>query len=130
LYVSIATNFNNYKNIDGNEVERSKNFLDKALKRSYADDVKAHVAYFRQFMDRSSLDLGDDQFPHVTTDMRVERFKETNDAFLVATYFKFGRYLLICSSQPGGQPLIFRASGMTNSSRRGTVNIRATSTSK
>ncbi len=104
LYVSIATNFNNYKNIDGNEVERSKNFLDKALKRSYADDVKAHVAYFRRFMDRSSLDLGDDQFPHVTTDMRVERFKETNDAFLVATYFKFGRYLLICSSQPGGQP--------------------------
>ncbi|WP_244877243.1 glycoside hydrolase family 95 protein [Bacteroides graminisolvens] len=104
LYVSIATNFNNYKNIDGNEVERSKDFLDKALKRSYADDVKAHVAYFRQFMDRSSLDLGDDQFPHVTTDMRVERFKETNDAFLVATYFKFGRYLLICSSQPGGQP--------------------------
>jgi len=104
LYVSIATNFNNYKNIDGNEVERSKNFLDKALKRSYADDVKAHVAYFRQFMDRSSLDLGDDQFPHVTTDMRVERFKGTNDAFLVATYFKFGRYLLICSSQPGGQP--------------------------
>lgn len=104
LYVSIATNFNNYKNIDGNEVERSKDFLDKALKRSYADDVKAHVAYFRRFMDRSSLDLGDDQFPHVTTDMRVERFKETNDAFLVATYFKFGRYLLICSSQPGGQP--------------------------
>ncbi|MFV0403307.1 MAG: glycosyl hydrolase family 95 catalytic domain-containing protein, partial [Bacteroides graminisolvens] len=104
LYVSIATNFNNYKNIDGNEVERSKNFLDKALKRSYADDVKAHVAYFRRFMDRSSLDLGDDQFPHVTTDMRVERFKDTNDAFLVATYFKFGRYLLICSSQPGGQP--------------------------
>lgn len=104
LYVSIATNFNNYKNIDGNEVERSKDFLDKALKRSYADDVKAHVAYFRQFMDRSSLDLGEDQFAHVTTDMRVERFKETNDAFLVATYFKFGRYLLICSSQPGGQP--------------------------
>ena len=104
LYVSIATNFNNYKNIDGNEVERSKDFLDKALKRSYADDVKAHVAYFRQFMDRSSLDLGDDQFAHVTTDMRVERFKDTNDAFLVATYFKFGRYLLICSSQPGGQP--------------------------
>ena len=104
LYVSIATNFNNYKNIDGNEVERSKDFLDKALKRSYADDVKAHVAYFRQFMDRSSLNLGDDQFAHVTTDMRVERFKETNDAFLVATYFKFGRYLLICSSQPGGQP--------------------------
>lgn len=36
--------------------------------------------------------------------MRVENFKQTNDAHLVATYFQFGRYLLICSSQPGGQP--------------------------
>lgn len=44
--------------------------------------------------------------PHqdVITDMRVQNFKETKDDFLVATYFRFGRYLLICSSQPGGQP--------------------------
>ena len=33
-----------------------------------------------------------------------ENFKNTNDTHLVATYFQFGRYLLICSSQPGGQP--------------------------
>ena len=37
-------------------------------------------------------------------DKRVENFKDTHDAHLVATYFQFGRYLLICSSQPGGQP--------------------------
>ncbi|WP_418599722.1 hypothetical protein [Hominenteromicrobium sp.] len=29
--------------------------------------------------------------------MRVQNFKETKDDFLVATYFRFGRYLLICS---------------------------------
>ena len=40
----------------------------------------------------------------MTTDKRVENFKDTHDAHLVATYFQFGRYLLICSSQPGGQP--------------------------
>ena len=40
----------------------------------------------------------------MTTDKRVKNFKQTNDAHLVATYFQFGRYLLICSSQPGGQP--------------------------
>ena len=47
--------------------------------------------------------MGEDRYADVPTDIRVEKFKETNDAFLVATYFKFGRYLLICSSQPGGQ---------------------------
>jgi alpha-L-fucosidase 2 len=35
--------------------------------------------------------------------MRVQNFAKSNDANLVATYFNFGRYLLICSSQPGGQ---------------------------
>ena len=39
-----------------------------------------------------------------TTDWRVEHFKEHNDEHLVETYFQFGRYLLICTSQPGTQP--------------------------
>lgn len=104
LYVSIATNFNNYKDISGDEVGRAKSYLDKALGHSYADMRREHVAYFKNFMDRVSLDLGPDMYPDVTTDERVARFKETDDSFLAATYFRFGRYLLICSSQPGGQP--------------------------
>jgi alpha-L-fucosidase 2 len=55
-------------------------------------------------MDRVSLDLGANKEEMVTTDMRVQNFGNTNDAHLVATYFQFGRYLLICSSQPDGQP--------------------------
>lgn len=104
LYVSIATNFNNYNDITGNQVERAKAYLDKALKHTYAQDRKAHIAFFKKYMDRVSFNLGENQYKDVTTDARIERFKETNDAHLVATYFKFGRYLLICSSQPGGQP--------------------------
>nr|WP_235816415.1 glycoside hydrolase family 95 protein [Bacteroides ihuae] len=104
LYVSIATNFNNYNDITGNQVERAKAYLDKALKHTYIEDRKAHVAFFKKYMDRVSFNLGENQYKDVTTDVRIERFKETNDAHLVATYFKFGRYLLICSSQPGGQP--------------------------
>jgi len=104
LYVSIATNFNNYNDITGNQVERAKAYLDKALKHTYAQDRKAHIAFFKKYMDRVSFNLGENQYKDVTTDARIERFKETNDAHLVATYFKFGRYLLICSSQPDGQP--------------------------
>lgn len=104
LYVSIATNFNNYNDITGNQVERAKAYLDKALKHTYAQDRKAHIAFFKKYMDRVSLNLGENKYKDVTTDVRIERFKETNDAHLVATYFTFGRYLLVCSSQPDGQP--------------------------
>lgn len=104
FYVSIATNFNNYRDITGNHIERAKAYLEKALTRSYADAKKAHVEFFKSYMNRVSLHLGENTVSQLTTDRRVEQFKETNDAHLVATYFQFGRYLLICSSQPGGQP--------------------------
>jgi alpha-L-fucosidase 2 len=103
LYVSIATNFNNYKDITGDAQERAKTYLNKALEHSYAETKKAHIAYFKTYMDKSSLDLGDNVSTE-TTDKRVENFAKTNDAHLVATYYKYGRYLLICASQPGGQP--------------------------
>ncbi len=104
LYVSIGTNFVNYKDISGNSVQRADGFLKKALLRDYETAKKEHVSFFRKYMDRVSLYLGDNKQSSITTDKRVEDFAQTNDAHLVATYFQFGRYLLICSSQPEGQP--------------------------
>lgn len=104
IYVSIATNFNNYKDITGDQVERAKNYLHRAITKDYQASKQAHVSFFKKYMDRVSLNLGTDKYADVTTDMRVQNFKETHDNYLVATYFRFGRYLLICSSQPGGQP--------------------------
>lgn len=102
LYVSIATSFVNYKDITADENQRSKTFLEKAMKVNYEKAKRSHTDYFQQFMKRSSLDLGPD-LSNETTDMRIEHFAKTNDGNLVATYYNFGRYLLICSSQPGGQ---------------------------
>jgi alpha-L-fucosidase 2 len=104
VYVSIATNFNNYQDITGNPAERAKDYLVRAMTQSFTEARKNHTDYYRRYLTRVSLDLGDNRYEHVTTDKRVENFKQTNDAHLVATYFQFGRYLLICSSQPGGQP--------------------------
>ena len=39
-----------------------------------------------------------------TTDQRIKSFAENDDPSLLALYFEFGRYLLISSSRPGGQP--------------------------
>lgn len=104
FYLSIATNFVNYKDITANEVERSRNYLHEALKHPYRESFLRHLDIYKGYMDRMDLDLGPDRHAGVTTDMRVQNFRETHDDFLVATYFRFGRYLLICSSQPGGQP--------------------------
>lgn len=103
VYTSIATNFNNYTDITGDEVARSKKYLAEALKKSFADAKKDHVEFYQKEIGASSLDLGEDKFADVPTDVRIERFKETNDAHLVANYYKFGRYLLVSCSQPGGQ---------------------------
>lgn len=103
VYVSIATNFNNYKDITGDYIGRVKNYLAEAMNNDYVSAKDKHVKFYEQYQNRVTLNLGEDKYADVTTDKRVENFKTTNDAFLVATYFKFGRYLLICSSQPGGQ---------------------------
>ena len=47
-----------------------------------------------------TLDLGEDLYAKVPTSKRVELFHNRTDNYLVATYFQFGRYLLISSSQP------------------------------
>lgn len=104
LYVSIATNFKNYKDITGNQVALCKSYYDKAIAKDYQASKESHVANFKKYMDRVSLSLGKDEYSHVTTDNRVQNFSKTNDKHLIELYFQFGRYLLICSSQPGGQP--------------------------
>ena len=104
IYTSIATNFNNYKDITADEEARAKEYLHKAVAKPYAQAKKEHVDFYQKEIGSSSLDLGPDMYADVPTDKRIERFAETNDNHLVANYYKFGRYLLVSSSQPGCQP--------------------------
>jgi len=103
LYISIGTNFNNYRDISGDPVARAKDKLEAAMAKRWPDARKSHIAFYQSFYNRSSLNLGPD-ISGLTTDKRVETFAKTHDKHLVALYYQFGRYLLICSSQPGGQP--------------------------
>ena len=104
LYISIATNFKHYDDISGNDVEKSESILKEALRTNYQEMKQSHVVFYQKQFNRVSLNLGNDRFAHLTTDRRVEQFKQNNDLHLVETYFQFGRYLLICTSQPGNQP--------------------------
>ena len=104
IYVSMATNFVNYNDISANAVERVNNYLQTALKKDYALILKDHIADYQKYFNRVSLDLDITDAVKNPTDIRLEQFAKGNDPQLVALYFQFGRYLLISSSRPGGQP--------------------------
>lgn len=104
LYVSIGTNFNNYKDISGNEVERAEKNLAPALAKTYPFLLKNHMIAYQKLFNRVQLDLGKTEAMKNPTDQRIIDFANGNDPQLAALYFQFGRYLLISSSQPGGQP--------------------------
>ena len=104
IYISIATNFNNYNDITGNENERAESYLAKAYPKNYADILKAHIAAYQKYFNRVKLDLGTTDAAKLPTDERLKNFHAANDPQFVTLYYQFGRYLLISSSQPGGQP--------------------------
>jgi alpha-L-fucosidase 2 len=104
IYISIATNFNNYHDISGDEKQRAKDFLKGAYSKSFDQLLKGHISVYQKYFNRVTLDLGTSDASKLPTDERLKNFRNSNDPQLVALYFQFGRYLLISSSQPGGQP--------------------------
>jgi alpha-L-fucosidase 2 len=104
LFISIATNFNNYKDISGDEEKRAADYLNKAYPKSYATILAGHIAAYQKYFNRVKLDLGTTPAASFPTDERLKNFSSTNDPHMVSLYYQFGRYLLISSSQPGGQP--------------------------
>ena len=66
-----------------------------------------HIADYRSYARRADLQLvdGPDPLRDMATDKRMMRVKGgAEDAGLVASYFHFGRYMLISSSRPGTLP--------------------------
>ena len=104
ILISIATNFVDYKTLTANEVEKCTNYLALAEKKAYPIMLKSHIAAFQKYFNRVSFDLGTSPAAHFPTDTRIKNFSKSVDPELVSMYYQFGRYLLICSSQPGGQP--------------------------
>ncbi len=129
LYIAAATNYVNYKDVSGNAAKRVTAMLKKAVKVPYADALASHTAEYRKQFDRVSLTLPGTKVSEVETDQRVRDFAKTNDPALVALLFQYGRYLLISSSQPGGQPAnlqgVWNASLNAPWDSKYTININA-----
>ncbi|ANW97421.1 alpha-L-fucosidase [Wenyingzhuangia fucanilytica] len=104
LYISVATNFVNYKDVSADAHKRAKEYIAKAENKKYKILVEGHVSNYQKYFNRVSLNLGTSEAAKKPTDVRIKEFSQGYDPSLAALYFQFGRYLLISSSQPGGQP--------------------------
>lgn len=104
LFVSIGTNFKNYKDLSFSADKIAEEFLKKAKKKPFEVLNNTHVNDYQTLFNRVSLDLGKTDNESLPTNKRLESFATTEDLSLVSLYFQFGRYLLISSSRPGGQP--------------------------
>ena len=78
--------------------------LNAAAKLSFAALRERHEADYRRLFERVSLELGPDHGAAQPTGERLKSFAAAPDPSLLALYFQYGRYLLISSSRPGGQP--------------------------
>ncbi|MEF9477849.1 hypothetical protein OWR28_09205 [Chryseobacterium sp. 1B4] len=104
ILISMATNFTDYKNLNTDEVAKAGKYIETAANKSFKTLVQNHLNAYQNYFKRVNLDLGTSEASKNPTDIRIKNFANGYDPELISLYYQFGRYLLISSSQPGGQP--------------------------
>ncbi len=101
LYITAATNYVNYHDVSGNPTRKNIQALSAISGRSYRRLAEDHLQKYQEQYGRVSLTLGKPST--LPTDQRLAAF-DGSDLDMVSLMMQYGRYLLISSSQPGGQP--------------------------
>lgn len=104
IYIASATNFVAYNDISGNPDKIVADLLGKAMRKDFSAAFALHAEEYKKQFDRVSLTLPKGKNADIETHLRVADFNKNYDPSLLALIFQYGRYLLISSSQPGGQP--------------------------
>jgi len=100
----VGTNFKNFRDVSGDPAARCAEDAKRSAGKGWAAMLEAHVADHQALFRRVSLDLGSSPAAKSPTDQRLAEFRTGNDPGLATLVFQYGRYLLIGSSRPGGQP--------------------------
>ena len=104
LYITAATNFVNYKDVSGSPVKKNNQALASIQGKPYKELLKAHILKYQEQYNRVQLSLPKSVNSGLETDKRLAAFeKDASDLDMVSLMMQYGRYLLISSSQPGGQ---------------------------
>lgn len=79
LFITVGSNVISYKDVSGDEQQQSRQRLSEAMALGYDSLKVQHASLYHHYFDRVTINL---------------------PTPLVSTFFQYGRYLLICSSQP------------------------------
>ena len=102
---TMATSHSGFQNLTGDPAAITKDQLAKCAAKSFETIAQEAAAKHQSIFRRVSLDLGETSASKLPTDQRLAKLAEgDDDPSLLALYFQYGRYLLICSSRPGTQP--------------------------
>jgi len=107
LLLTAATSFKNYQDISGDPAARCAADQAKLTGKSFDALLAAQKKDYQNLFGRVKLDFGRTARADLPTGQRLLQVKKDGldgDPALAALYFQLGRYLLISSSRPGGQP--------------------------
>ncbi len=104
ILIAMATSYRNYHDVSADPDAVIKATISAAVKKSPEALLNRHIQEHQRLFRRVSLDVGRTDAVQLPTDERIQNFHNGQDPQLAALYFQFGRYLLISSSHPGGQP--------------------------
>lgn len=104
LFFTAATNFVNYKKVDGDPHLKINQYFKILQAKSFDEIYKDAISNHRRYFDRVKINLPVFTQSYVATPERIKKILVHPDPSLTALSYNFGRYLLIASSRPGGQP--------------------------
>ena len=104
LYIVAATNYVNFHDVSGNPTKRNDAAMASLDGKTYDQLLSRHINKYKEQYDRLLLVLPKSGASDQPTDKRLADFANGKDLDMVSLMMQYGRYLLISSSQPGGQP--------------------------
>ncbi len=127
LLLAAATSYKNFQDVSGDPAKACQNVMAAVQGKDWEALNAAHLKDYQNLFHRVSIDLGAGENEGLPTDERLERASKSKDNSFVALLYQYGRYLLISSSRPGGQPAnlqgIWNDSMKPSWGSRYTVNI-------
>jgi len=104
LYITASTNYKKYDDISANPTALNDEVFSRIKSTDYNKIYALHLKKYSAQYSRVKLLLPSDKNSELPTDERLKNFFLSADYDFVSLMMQYGRFLLICSSQPGGQP--------------------------
>jgi alpha-L-fucosidase 2 len=99
-----ATSFKSFQDVSGDPAKACSRALSRVKRKSWDELLANHLEDYQPLFQRVELSLGKGAGSSLPTDKRLEAVRKAVDPQFAALIFQYGRYLLISSSRPGGQP--------------------------